>query len=196
MRPSAPRDSPGRAPGGSGEDRPRRPRAAESPDLYMIARRDLAGVVEQERNTPLFDLLEARDIVVTFGNFRAVDGASLDIRKGEIIGLIGPNGAGKSTFFNCLAGDRQPAAGSIRLGGHNVTRASPEEHARLGLARSWQVPAMFVLESCRLWMHVRTSAARTRVAELRSPVSIIFRIGVESVISKLRDARVSISENV
>lgn len=88
-------------------------------------------------------LLEARDIVVAFGSFRAVDGASLTIGKGEIIGLIGPNGAGKSTFFNCLAGDRQPASGTIHLRGHDVTRASPEEHARLGLARSWQVPAVF-----------------------------------------------------
>ncbi|MBR0667428.1 ABC transporter ATP-binding protein [Roseomonas hellenica] len=88
-------------------------------------------------------LLEARDISVAFGSFRAVDGASLTIGKGEIIGLIGPNGAGKSTFFNCLAGDRQPASGSIRLRGHDVTRASPEDHARLGLARSWQVPAVF-----------------------------------------------------
>lgn len=88
-------------------------------------------------------LLEARDIVVTFGSFRAVDGASLSIGRGEIIGLIGPNGAGKSTFFNCLAGDRQPASGSIWLRGHDVTRATPEEHARLGLARSWQVPAVF-----------------------------------------------------
>jgi branched-chain amino acid transport system ATP-binding protein len=88
-------------------------------------------------------LLEARDIVVAFGSFRAVDGASLTIGKGEIIGLIGPNGAGKSTFFNCLAGDRQPQSGTIHLRGHDVTRASPEEHARLGLARSWQVPAVF-----------------------------------------------------
>lgn len=88
-------------------------------------------------------LLEARDIVVAFGSFRAVDGASLAIGKGEIIGLIGPNGAGKSTFFNCLAGERQPASGTILLRGQDVTRATPEEHARLGLARTWQVPAVF-----------------------------------------------------
>jgi branched-chain amino acid transport system ATP-binding protein len=50
-------------------------------------------------------LLQAEDVGMYFGGFRAVDGASLTINQGEIIGLIGPNGAGKSTFFNCLVGD-------------------------------------------------------------------------------------------
>jgi branched-chain amino acid transport system ATP-binding protein len=88
-------------------------------------------------------LLEARDIVKAFGAFHAVDGADLDVAEGEIIGLIGPNGAGKSTFFNCLAGDTLPSAGSIRFLGQDVTRAPPEDHARLGMARSFQVPVTF-----------------------------------------------------
>ena len=88
-------------------------------------------------------LLEARDIVKAFGAFRAVDGADLDVAEGEIIGLIGPNGAGKSTFFNCLAGDMPLTAGTISFLGHDVTRASPEDHARLGMARSFQMPVTF-----------------------------------------------------
>ncbi|HVZ10194.1 ABC transporter ATP-binding protein [Rhodopila sp.] len=88
-------------------------------------------------------LLEARGIVKAFGAFRAVDGAELEVAEGEIIGLIGPNGAGKSTFFNCLAGDAQPTAGTIRFLDREVTRATPEEHARLGLARTFQVPVTF-----------------------------------------------------
>ena len=87
--------------------------------------------------------LEARAIVKAFGAFRAVDGAELDVGDGEIIGLIGPNGAGKSTFFNCLAGDAEPTAGTIRFLGQDVTRASPEAHARLGMARTFQVPVTF-----------------------------------------------------
>lgn len=87
--------------------------------------------------------LEARDIVKAFGEFRAVDGAALDVSEGEIIGLIGPNGAGKSTFFNCLSGDAQPTSGSIRFLGQDVTRATPEAHARLGMARTFQVPVTF-----------------------------------------------------
>lgn len=88
-------------------------------------------------------LLEARGIVKAFGAFRAVDGADLDVAEGEIIGLIGPNGAGKSTFFNCLAGDAEPTAGRIRFRGHDVTRQTPEAHARLGMARTFQVPVAF-----------------------------------------------------
>ena len=60
-----------------------------------------------------------------------------------VIGLIGPNGAGKSTFFNCLAGDTQPTAGRIRFRGHDVTALSPDAHAELGLARTFQVPIVF-----------------------------------------------------
>jgi len=88
-------------------------------------------------------LLEATNVIMEFGSFRAVNGASLTVTEGDIVGLIGPNGAGKSTFFNCLAGDLTPTAGSIRFKGHDVTRATPEQHARLGMARSFQVPVTF-----------------------------------------------------
>jgi branched-chain amino acid transport system ATP-binding protein len=88
-------------------------------------------------------LLEAHAIIKNFGGFRAVDGAALDVAEGEIVGLIGPNGAGKSTFFNCLAGDTVPTAGTIRFLGHDVTRATPEVHARLGMARTFQMPVTF-----------------------------------------------------
>ena len=87
--------------------------------------------------------LEARDIVKAFGAFRAVDGAELDVNEGEIIGLIGPNGAGKSTFFNCLSGDAEPTDGTIHFLGRDVTALSPEAHARLGMARTFQVPVTF-----------------------------------------------------
>ncbi len=88
-------------------------------------------------------MLEARNVVQTFGRLRAVDDASLIVTQGEIIGLIGPNGAGKSTFFNALAGDRSPTAGRIIFDGNDVTRAAPEAHARLGIARTFQVPVTF-----------------------------------------------------
>jgi branched-chain amino acid transport system ATP-binding protein len=88
-------------------------------------------------------LLEARGIVKTFGGFRAVDGTDLDVAEGEIIGLIGPNGAGKSTFFNCLAGDARATEGTIRFLNQDVTRATPETHARLGMARTFQMPVTF-----------------------------------------------------
>jgi branched-chain amino acid transport system ATP-binding protein len=88
-------------------------------------------------------LLEARGIVKAFGAFRAVAGADLLLEEAELLGLIGPNGAGKSTFFNCLAGDTRPTAGTIRFRGADVTALPPEAHARLGLARTFQVPIVF-----------------------------------------------------
>jgi branched-chain amino acid transport system ATP-binding protein len=88
-------------------------------------------------------LLEARAVSKAFGSFFAVRDADLAVEEGEIIGLIGPNGAGKSTFFNCLAGDTISTSGQIVFDGQDVTYASPEAHARLGIGRTFQVPATF-----------------------------------------------------
>jgi len=88
-------------------------------------------------------LLEAQAVSKAFGNFRAVSGADISVDAGEIVGLIGPNGAGKSTFFNCLAGDAIPTSGKIVFADQDVTNASPEAHARLGIGRTFQVPATF-----------------------------------------------------
>lgn len=117
--------------------------------------------------------LEAQGIVKAFGSFRAVDGADLSVTQGEIIGLIGPNGAGKSTFFNCLSGDAEPTAGTIRFLDQEVTRASPEAHARLGMARTFQVPVTFEDMNVRqnvmvgaFLRHPHRAAARDRAEEV------------------------------
>src|SRR5437879_12039962 len=88
-------------------------------------------------------LLETHDISKAFGGFVALAEATLTVEAGEIVGLIGPNGAGKSTFFNCVAGDLAPTAGRIVFSDIDVTRASAEAHARLGIGRTFQVPATF-----------------------------------------------------
>ncbi|MGB6288029.1 MAG: ATP-binding cassette domain-containing protein, partial [Xanthobacteraceae bacterium] len=88
-------------------------------------------------------LLDATNVSKNFGEFRAVAGADLAVNEGDIIGLIGPNGAGKSTFFNCLAGETMPSGGRIVFDGQDLTRASPEAHARAGIGRTFQVPTTF-----------------------------------------------------
>src|SRR5262249_24941723 len=88
-------------------------------------------------------LLEARDITKAFGSFKAVDVASVTLDQGDILGLIGPNGAGKSTFFNCLTGDLASTSGRVLFEGRDITDFSPEARARLGLARTFQVPQTF-----------------------------------------------------
>lgn len=88
-------------------------------------------------------LLEAEGVVKMFGQLRAVDQANLSLQPQELIGLIGPNGAGKSTFFNCLAGAVTPNAGRIRFHDTDITHLPPHARARLGLARTFQVPVVF-----------------------------------------------------
>ena len=88
-------------------------------------------------------VLCARDLVKRFGGVAAVDGVSLDVPRGRIVGLIGPNGAGKTTLFDMLAGEQRPSSGAIALNGVSVERAPA--HARLsrGLGRTFQIPRPF-----------------------------------------------------
>jgi branched-chain amino acid transport system ATP-binding protein len=83
-------------------------------------------------------VLQARDVVVSFGGVRALDGVSVDFYPGEVCGLIGPNGAGKTTLFDCLSGVRAPTAGSIMLDQHDVTTRSATWRARHEIRRTFQ----------------------------------------------------------
>ena len=106
-------------------------------------------------------LLEAHEITKAFGSFKAVDSASVTVAQGDILGLIGPNGAGKSTFFNCLTGDLASTSGKVLFEGHDMTGLAPEARARMGLARTFQVPQTFesmsVLENVMIGAFLRTS---------------------------------------
>ncbi len=109
-------------------------------------------------------LLETESVSRSFGGFVALADASLSVEAGEIVGLIGPNGAGKSTFFNCIAGDLAPTEGRIRFNGVDITRAAPEARARLGIGRTFQVPATFedmsILENVMVGAFLRHHRAR------------------------------------
>jgi branched-chain amino acid transport system ATP-binding protein len=88
-------------------------------------------------------ILETRALVKAFNGFVAVDGVSLQVRRGEIHALIGPNGAGKTTFFNLLTKFLQPTSGNIFYKGEDITRAKPADIARRGVVRSFQICAVF-----------------------------------------------------
>ncbi len=79
----------------------------------------------------------------SFGGFRAVDGVSITVAKGSLVGIIGPNGAGKSTLFSLISGFLAPDAGSVALGGQDITRLAAHERARRGMVRTFQVPREF-----------------------------------------------------
>lgn len=99
-------------------------------------------------------ILETHSLVKAFKGFVAVDGVSLSVRRGEIHALIGPNGAGKTTYFNLLTKFLQPTSGAIVYNGQNITREKPADIARRGIARSFQICAVFpqltVLENVRV----------------------------------------------
>ena len=88
-------------------------------------------------------VLSLRGLTRDFGPFRAVDGVSLDIRRGSITGLIGPNGAGKTTLFNMVAGSLKPTAGTVTLDGQDITGLPPEALFVRGIARTFQIPRPF-----------------------------------------------------
>jgi branched-chain amino acid transport system ATP-binding protein len=83
-------------------------------------------------------MLRVRDVTVRFGGIVALDNVSLDLNRGEILGLIGPNGAGKTTLFNCISGVIQPNSGSLYFEGRTLTYAPPYVRAQLGIARTFQ----------------------------------------------------------
>ncbi len=88
-------------------------------------------------------LLVVEGLARRFGGVVAVDGVDLEVRGGEILGVIGPNGAGKTTVFEMIAGFTQPDAGRVFFAEEDITFATPESRARLGLARSFQDAALF-----------------------------------------------------
>ncbi len=88
-------------------------------------------------------MLELNAVGRRFGALWAVRDVTFAVAPAEIVGIIGPNGAGKSTLFNLIAGAIAPSAGSIRFLDHNITTARPYHVARLGLARTFQIPKPF-----------------------------------------------------
>ncbi len=88
-------------------------------------------------------LLEAREVTVRFGGLTAVDRVDARFMAGELVGIIGPNGAGKTTFFNAISGVQPLTAGRLLAQGHDLTGARPHEHARHGIARTFQTPRVF-----------------------------------------------------
>ncbi|NAZ32669.1 MAG: ATP-binding cassette domain-containing protein [Acidilobus sp.] len=85
-------------------------------------------------------MLEAIDLVKSFGRLRAVDGFSMNIEPGAVKALIGPNGAGKTTFVNLVTGVLSPDSGRIRMDSRCLLKLPPYERARLGIARTYQIP--------------------------------------------------------
>lgn len=100
-------------------------------------------------SVPKETVLVVDTITLRFGAVTAVDGLSLEVRQGELLGIIGPNGAGKTSVLNSINGFYAPQQGTIAFAGRDITRLPPHARARIGIARAFQnialYPAMTVL---------------------------------------------------
>ena len=90
------------------------------------------------------DLLALDGVTKHFGGLTAVDGVSLAVAPGEVVGVIGPNGAGKTTLFNLICGIHRPETGRVRLQGEDITGLTPHEICRRGVGRTFQVTKPFL----------------------------------------------------
>jgi ABC-type branched-subunit amino acid transport system ATPase component len=89
-------------------------------------------------------VLSAHGVTVRFGGLTALSAVDISIPAGALVGLVGPNGAGKTTLFGVMSGLLHPNKGHVNLLGTDVTKASCETRARLGLARTFQQPELFL----------------------------------------------------
>ena len=102
-------------------------------------------------------MLETKNLGISFGGLKAVDGLGLKIEKGQLYGLIGPNGAGKTTAFNLLTGVYKPTMGNFFLDGEKLTGHNTIEINKKGIARTFQNIRLFkqlsVLDNVKVGLH-------------------------------------------
>ncbi len=113
--------------------------------------------------------LSGRELVKIYGGRRVVDGVSLHLLPGEVVGLLGPNGAGKTTSFHLLMGLVRPDGGEVRLGSEQITRWPMHRRVRAGVGYLAQEPSVFRRLSVgdNLRLYLEASGVRGRAAEER-----------------------------
>ena len=122
-------------------------------------------------------LLSTQKLVKEYRQRRVVNGVSITVAAGEIVGLLGPNGAGKTTTFNMVVGVVRPDDGRVRFQGRDITGAAMHKRARLGMGYLTQEPSIFrkltveqnilaILETCRMPRAERTVRLKYLLDEL------------------------------
>jgi branched-chain amino acid transport system ATP-binding protein len=135
-------------------------------------------------------ILATRNLGLDIGGATIVADVSLEVAEGELLGIIGPNGAGKTSLFNLLSGLYRPTAGSIHLGGVEITQQPTFLRTRMGIGRTFQVSSVFPLlttfENVRLAVHAAlggTLRLWRRAAGVRAALdgagTALTRVGLE-----------------
>ncbi len=130
-------------------------------------------------------VLEVAGLRKAFGGIRAVDGVDLRLGPGERRALIGPNGAGKTTLFDLLTGHLAPDAGVIRFRGERLDGLPPHRVWRRGLARTFQIPAVFASLTVRENVQVALLSRRRRTLSLRGRAAGLERDRAEALLGRV-----------
>ncbi len=107
-------------------------------------------------------MLRVENLVVKYGMFRALDGVSVSIKTGQVVGIIGANGAGKSTLINTISGITRPESGTAELDSMDLTKMSPHQIAQEGLVQTPEGRKLFPDMSVRENLLVGSAHRRAR----------------------------------
>ena len=132
-----------------------------------------AGQAPAAGDTAAGALLEVDGVVKRYGGVTALDGVSLALRDGEVLGIVGPNGSGKTTLFDVMSGFQAADEGAVRYAGVDIGGLRPEERARLGLVRRFQDARLFgsltVLETVLVGLDQRLEVKSTFLHAVQTP---------------------------
>ncbi|MBX3591837.1 MAG: ABC transporter ATP-binding protein [Burkholderiaceae bacterium] len=107
-------------------------------------------------------IFEARHVSKNFGGIQATSDLSFEVRRGEFLGIIGPNGAGKTTLFNLMTGYFAPTSGELLWKGESLRGLRPDQIARRGIVRTFQITRVFPRLSIRKNLEIAHHLQRTR----------------------------------
>ena len=129
-------------------------------------------------------LLSVRNVTRRFGGIVAIDDVSLDVEKGQIVGLIGPNGAGKTTLFNVITRLYKPDSGTLEFDGRSLLHTPPHRVVRRGIARTFQNVELFrtmsVLDNVLVGAYTRTRPFRAGSSRRRA-LELLAYVGIDAV---------------
>src|SRR4051812_9094219 len=132
-------------------------------------------------------LLSVRNVTRRFGGIVAIDDVSLDVAKGQIVGLIGPNGAGKTTLFNVITRLYRPDSGELDFDGKSLLRTPPYRVVRRGIARTFQNVELFrtmtVLDNVLVGAHTRTKPFRAGTVR-KNAREVLDYVGISDVANR------------
>lgn len=130
-------------------------------------------------------MLEVKGVTKKFGGFTALSDVNVSLQKGERLGLIGPNGSGKTTLMNCIAGTLRLTGGSIVFNQQDVSGTAAYQRARIGIARSFQIPrpfkSMTVVENLLVPLEYLSARRPSRDREMKDEaMSILESMGLKA----------------